>query len=798
MLDHRRVAPRIVSTQSFAELLRHYRLAARLTQEELAERSAVSVRAISDLERGVKTRPQRETVRLLAAALGLTDTQRDQFLGSRSSAEPGSATEDTRLALGNLPAPPTPLVGRQESTTTIAARLRQSDVRLLTITGPGGVGKSRLALAVAELLQSDFPDGAFFVPLAALDEPALVAATIARVLSVAERGGQPVAEMLPAALRERQLLLVLDNFEHLLPAVEAVDTLLANCPGVRILATSRAVLGSSWEHEQPLAPLNVPASGENDLAVIAAVPAVALFVQRAAAIRPDFSLSVDNAPIIAAICRRLDGLPLAIELAAARLRLLPPATILERLNAPLRLLAGASLALPMRQRTMRTAIAWSYDLLPPEQAVAFRRFAVFAGGGTLAAAEAVCAAGDLAADQVFDAIGALVDHSLLQAMAKPTADDISPTDFVESRLSMLEVVREFGLELLQASGEEKATRQRHATYFLALAEEAAPALIGSTQAPWLARLEQDHENLRIALSWAIENAEADMALRLASSLTDFWRIRGYFREGRSWLERALVAGTTPTVALAEALLGAGTLAWRQGDLAAAATRLEESLALARELGADRVAAGALHYLGIVVSHGGDLARAQALNEESLALRRTLGDRRGMAAALNSLGELARRRDDLAQAEKFYSEGLELYRAVGYTYGHAVVLHNLGEVALALGQYQQAASYFRESLTLHRRLGNTYSIAYQIAGLAGVAALSGEPKNTEHAARLFGAANGIFAATGALMDPADRPNYERAMATVLTALGEPVFTAAFAAGHALNLDNAIAEALSYTA
>ncbi len=790
--------PHDLRQPSFAELLRRHRTAAGLTQEELAERATLSARAISDLERGLKTRPQRETVRLLAAALGLAEPDRDRLAAAARAPlvavpSPHALTQPS----SNLPAPPTPLIGRETAVAAAVARLRQPGVRLLTVTGPGGVGKSRLALAVAELLRADYPEGTFFVPLAALDDPALVAAAIARLLGVADRGDQPLPAALPAAIGERRLLLVLDNFEHLLSATPFIEGLLATCPHVTLLLTSRATLRSPWEHEYPLPPLALPALGTDDPTALARIPAVALFLQRAAAVRPDFGLTGANAPAVAAICRRLAGLPLALELAAARLRLLTPTALLDRLDAPLRLLSGEAPGLPARQRTMRATIAWSHDLLPPEQAAVFRRLAVFAGGCTLAAAEAVCSGDGIALDAVLDAVGALADHSLLHPEIAPTDEQgtAAQDDEAETRLGMLEMVREFGLEQLRERGEEQATRQHHAAFFLALAREAEPALTAPGPVRWLEQLEREHDNVRAALGWAIESGDANTALGLAGSLTRFWRLHGHFREGRSWLERALAADDAPTAARAKALLGAGVLAWRHDDIPAAAAHLAASLALFRTLGDVPGVAGALNSLGIVTAHGGNLAGAQALNEESLALRRTLGDRLGIAVTLNSLGEIARRRDNQDRAQALYTESLALYRAAGDNFGSGVLLHNLGEVALQQGDHPRAASYFRESLLLHQALGNTFSIAYQIVGLAGVAALAGSPAAAVRAARLFGAAEALFTAIGARIDPTDRPNHERNVAAARAHLDAATFDAAHAAGLTLTLAEAIAEALT---
>ncbi len=540
-----------------ANLVRHYRTAAALSQEALAERAGLSVRAISDLERGIHRVPRLETVRLLADALALDEAGRAELLAAArpQAMAPVLRDQERSHPPAVLPVPPTRLIGRETEVAAIAQLLAQDDVRLVTVTGPGGTGKTRLALEVAAGALGQYPDGVCFVDLSALTDPTLVVPTIAATLGVREVVGQPLLQTLSQVVRPKRMLLLLDNCEQVLAAAPDVAALLATSPRLAVLATSRASLRIRGEHEVPLLPLPVPAADRlPPLEALAQVPAVALFVDLASASRPDFALTAENATAVAAICQRLDGLPLAIELAAARVKVLPPAALLARLEQRLPLLTGGGRDLPARQRTMRDAIAWSYDLLAPEEQALFRHLAVFAGGFTLAAAEAVAAPdGTL---PVLEGVVALVEQSLLRQM--PGTDD-------EPRYQMLETVREFALEQLAASGDEAALREVHAAYFLALSEQARPHLAGAQQRTWLRRLEVEHPNLRAALEALDASREHETQLRLAANLWHFWSIHAHFAEGRVHLERALVHAVTPTTDRAEALLGAGGLAFGQGD-----------------------------------------------------------------------------------------------------------------------------------------------------------------------------------------------------------------------------------------
>ena len=455
----------------------------------------------------------------------------------------------------NLPLQATPLIGREREVEAVCGLLRSPETRLLTLLGPGGTGKTRVGLQVAAELVDDFEDGVFFVPIAAITDPTLVAPTIARVLGLSEGGARPAEELLEGYLRDRQTLVLLDNFEQVLEAAPVVDRLLSTAAGLKILATSRTPLGLYGEYEFPIPPLSLPdPESLPPLENLTEYAAVRLFVERASAVRPDFSLAEDNAPAVVEICERLDGLPLAIELAAARIKLLPPQVLLDRLGNRLKILTGGARNLPERQRTLRNAIEWSYELLDEGEKMLFGRLGVFSSGATLEAMEAVCdAEGDLPTD-VFEGASSLLDKSLLRQEEGAGG---------EPRFLMLETIHEFADEKLEGSWEAEAVRRSHAEYFLALAEGAEPMLWGAEDAAWLERLEQEHDNMRAALSWAIGHEEGELALRVGAALRWFWYMEGYYGEGRRWLEAALGMdwGAAAAEARARALEGVGWLAY---------------------------------------------------------------------------------------------------------------------------------------------------------------------------------------------------------------------------------------------
>ena len=689
-------------------------------------------------------------------------------------------TLDARL--NNLPAQPTPLVGREREVAQVCERLRSPAVRLLTLTGPGGTGKTRLGLqAVAELID-EFEGGTFFVPLAPITDPALVAPTIARALGLTETGDQTLEELLRDYLRDRQTLLLLDNFEQVLGAPPLVTELLSAAPNLKVLTTSRILLRLYGEYEFAVPPLEVPdPKRPQPLEQVTQYDAVRLFIERARAAKADFTVTSDNAPEVAEICARLDGLPLAIELAAARTKLLPPRAMLDRLGDRLKLLTGGARNLPQRQRTLRGAIEWSYELLDAGEMTLFSRLAVFSGGCTLEAMEAICDAESELPMDILEGTSSLMDKSLLRQEEGAEG---------EPRFVMLETIHEYGRERLNKSGEAEEIRRLHAEYFLALAELGESKLRGPEEAKWLECLEIEHDNMRDALSRALDADEAELALRLAGALWRFWWMRGYYDEGRRWLEAALAKDGRASAARAKALEAVGWLADDQGDIDRAVAAAEEGLSLSA-IAEISDAAPFLRILGSAASIRGDHERAAQLYEESLALGREAGDTRSVASSLLQLGNVTSERGDYEGAKGFYEEGLALSRklddtalltsyliSLGYESllqgdpergatlneeavvllgerGHKgklqYALDNLGWAALMRGDQQQSRSLHEESLELSRELGDKLIAAESLEGLACSAARGEE----ERAARLFGAAETLREAVGYNQAPRER-------------------------------------------
>jgi predicted ATPase/DNA-binding CsgD family transcriptional regulator len=703
-------------------------------------------------------------------------------------------------------------VGRGLEVAEVAHLARRDDVHLLTLTGPGGVGKTRLAIRVAaELVKADqLPDGAWFVPLAPVVDPELVIPTIAQTLNVREAGDEPIQARLLGWLRDKRLLLVLDNFEQVVDAAPVVTGLLATCPALKIVVTSRVRLRVTGECEYPVPPLSLPArreargarrEDEDDPRASRLAPehsdAVRLFVERARAIRPDFALTVETAPVVADICRRLDGLPLAIELAAARTKVLAPPALLARLGRTLPLLAGGRRDLPARQQTLRDTIAWSYDLLDHDEQVLFRRLSVFVGGFTLEAGEYVSRESRVESREneslshdsrlsTLDVLGSLVDKSLLQRVDGPDG---------ESRLGMLETVREFALERLEASGEGEAIRRTHAAFFLDLAEQVEARYLTIDEATWLDRAEPELDNLRAALTWAAASDEAapGFDLWLGAALWRFWQTRGHVREGRSWLEAALARDAGgPTQARAKALSVVGNLAWIQKDEPAAAAFHDESIAIWRGLDDTVNTVRGLFLRGLVAQHQDDLPQMEALAEAGLALLPDCDAPVWCGATLVNVGVLAQRRGDLDQARAHLDDALERYRRLGFTWGIAWIRGHLGRLAQDAGDLAEAISQAQQSLAIYRDHRDMWGVVEQVNDLAALAAASGRQKE---AAGLFGVVEALREAVGIPITPADLEAHRRVVVAVGAALGEAAFATAWAAGRARSAEEAVAAALA---
>ncbi|MFA0732356.1 MAG: hypothetical protein RJAPGHWK_002247 [Candidatus Fervidibacter sp.] len=686
----------------------------------------------------------------------------------------------------NLPIVLTSFIGREREMEEIKALLKQG--RLVTLTGTGGCGKTRLALEVAMEVMEEFPDGVWLVELAPLKETELVVQTVALALGVKEEAQRPLLETLTDFLKPKKLLLLLDNCEHLVGAcAQLMERLLQVCPNLWVLATSREGLRIAGEQIYRVPPLSVPnLTPLPSLGQLMQYESVRLFVDRARLVRPSFSVNDQNASAVAEICHRLDGIPLAIELAAALVRGLTVEQILERLSDRFRLLtAGPRTALP-KQQTLRAAIDWSYELLSRAERALFRRLSVFAGGWDLEGAEAVGAGklpegGEVRTEEVWELMMRLIDKSLVVVEGEM------------GRYQMLETLREYGQERLQEAGEAEETRKKHLEFFLGLAERAEGELQGTQQREWLERLEKEQDNFRAALSYGLER-EPEKALKLAAALWRFWDIHSNFTEGRSWLERALEKGmSAPAPVRAKALNRAGVMAWRQGDHAAAQALLEESLTLFRELGDQRGIANVLNYSGNIAWAQGDLERAKALHEESLAIRRALGDQGGIASSLGNLGNIAWAQGDYERAKVLYEECLALFRELGNQWGVANVLNNLGVVVRAQGDYGRARVLLEESLMLFRELGSQWGIANALEELAKLAGVKGQ---RERAVRLLGAAESSREAIGAPMYLPERLDYEQIMTELRSTLGDEAFAVAWEEGRTMTLEQAIAYALEH--
>jgi predicted ATPase/serine/threonine protein kinase len=760
---------------------------------------------------------------------------KDRYASTRDLARDLAAVRD-RLAdsparlseprPSNLPMQRTAFIGREREEAALRQLLSRADARLVTLTGPGGIGKTRLALQVAAEVAGEFPGGVCFVPLSAVGEHGLIASTIAQALGAREVANQSPQESLKECLGglNQPVMLLLDNFEHLIAAAPVIAQLLTIGPQLKIVVTSQAPLHVYGEHEFPVPPLALPdPKSMPPLEALSRLPAVALFVERARAVKHEFALTKENAPTVAAICARLDGLPLAIELAAARIKLLSPHSMLTRLESRLNLLTGGARDLPSRQQTLRGTVDWSYGLLNPAEQTLFRRLAVFTGGCTLEGVEAVCdTKGDLGID-VLDGMTSMVDKSLAQHAEQ--AD-------TETRFRMLSTIREYALERLAESHDESATRRAHAAYYLVLAEEGAQDVAAHSE--WLDRFEIEHDNFRIALDYLIKTGDAEWGLRLGTALFRFWETREYLTEGRDALARLLaMEGTATRPKLrARLLFAAAVLAGEQGDYACAQQLFEESLDTCVDLKDNRGVAVALNALAVNARDRGDFPAAALLFERCVAIWKDLGDSADLARALSNLASVTKLQGDYARASSLYDECLAMFRKAGDEAGVAWTLNYQGDVAREKADFPAARSFCEQSLAAFRQLRDGWGIA---SALSDLACLSCDQGNNAESRRLYGesikmfqelghkrgiarvleylAANaaaqsnavqalhlaGTAAALrqrlGVPLAPAEAPRLEKALEFARRALGNAAGTTAWMEGWSMPVEQAVQEALN---
>jgi predicted ATPase/DNA-binding XRE family transcriptional regulator len=762
-----------------AATLKRFRIMAGLTQEELAERAGVSARTVSDVERGLRTAVYPDTARRLAQALELRDDQRPHF----ESTMRGHETDDhPARSRSTIPIVPTPLLGRVSELAAVITAIGASGVPLLTLTGPGGIGKTRLALEAAKRLEESFPLGVFFVALGDVRDPALVAPAIAKALGVVETG-EGLEILIGRHLAARRVLILLDTFEQVLEAAVFVSSLLLRSAESKFVVTSRIPLHVRGEFEFPVPPLEMPNDlGEKPLEELHQWPATALFVDRALAVRPDLKLDQDAAGLVLEICRKLDGLPLAIELAAARVKHLPLPALNDQLDRRLQVLTGGHVDLPLRQRAMRETVAWSHDLLSPAAQSLFRRVAVYSGGWSLESVEPVCGPAKEVGDAL-DGLRTLVDHSLVAVSGNSAVP----------RYHVLEVIREYAAERLAAAGESEMSSRRHALHYLRLAEEVEPKLVRAAQEEWIRWLELERGNLRSAIAWAIKRGENVVALRFTVSLWRFWRHAGELTEGRRWAEAALaMPGDAPDALRAKALWGTAFLAFPQGDYKRMAELAAEDMEVARRSGDPMDLRNALTIVGQVALCEGRYSDALEPLRESLAICRRLGLSWQLGTSHLNFGTALLHSGNLEEAGQIFRSGLGVYRELGDETFAARITIALSQTALARGDMPTAESLARQGLTAFARQRERLGIAEAFDALAALAAARNDLERT---ARLDGAAKKIQDTIASRPAPFERAITRSLIEPARTSFGEERWQTASEEGRAFNLDAAVEYALT---
>jgi predicted ATPase/DNA-binding XRE family transcriptional regulator len=774
------VAVEPAADDSLESSLRKLRRAAGMTQEELAQAAGISARTVSDIERGLRSVVHADTARRLTSALGLTGESREDFDALARGRRIG---EQPAPSVSGIPEVPTPLLGRSRELQAITATLAGRSARLLTLTGPGGIGKTRLAAEAARQARPSFGGGVYFVGLGDLKDASLVGPELAKALGVMD-SGTDLQTLLAQRLAGKRALVVLDTFEHLTAAAPLVYALMLGSPEATFLVTSRSALRLRGEQQFPVPPLELP--GETDEVSpqrLARWPATALFWERALAVRPDLALDAPAAAVVAEICRKLDGLPLAIELAAARVRHLPLTAVRDQLTDRLRLLVGGTVDLPQRQRTIRDTVAWSHDLLGQGQAKLFRRLSVFSGGWDLDAAERVCGCPGEIGDML-EGISALVDQSLV------ILDRAHP----QGRYEMLDVVREYAGQRLAQAGEADKTSRRHALHYLALAEEAEPNLVQAGHQEWFRRLDTERANLRRAITWAISRGETILALRYAVALWRYWRQLGEFTEGRRWTESALrMTGDVPASLRARALGAAAALAFPQGDYQRLAGLASEITDLARRSEDPMDMRNALTVHGFVAVGQGRHEDALDAFRQCVTICQQLGPSWHMATSHLNLGAVLLHVGRPDDADAAFEEGLRLYRELGDDVFAARAINQRAQVALAQGDHERAAVLAQDALTEFANHAERQGIAESLETLAAVGAAQSDPRR---AATLAGAAAAIRETIASPQLP-DLVITGRLLQTARKDSGDEHWRTSWEAGHALAAADAVAYALGQT-